>query len=319
VPAEFGSSDYNDHHFQYGYLVRAAAVLAQADPGFARDYGPAVDLVVRDYSGALASGGTAGLPAFRVFNAYLGHSAASGFAPFADGNNQESSSEAVAAWEAVVRWGLVRQDMGLVTFGMTHYALEAATARAYWLGEGIGRQSGYSHTGAGIVWDAKLDYATFFDPRPESVQGIQLLPLTLGSLYRADPKSAAARSAELARAAGGAPRTWGDLFAADLALTDPAAARRRLTPGLPREPSTSRALVRYWVELLAAFGPPQPAVAADGPYGVAFGDRDRPTLVGVIPAPSMNVRQASCPWRAPARRPAVAGRTGRRAPGSPGR
>jgi endoglucanase Acf2 len=265
VPAEFGSSDYNDHHFQYGYLVRAAAVLGAADPAFVKDYGDMVDLVVRDYGG-----GAPGFPPFRVFNAYLGHSAASGFAPFADGNNQESSSEAVAAWEAVVRWGLVRNNQQLVTYGATHYALEAAAARRYWLGEGRTPPAGYGHTGTGIVWDAKQDYATFFDPRPESVQGIQLLPLTTGSLYRADPKAAAARAAELQRAVGGPPRIWGDLFAADLALADPAAARQRLGPALPREDSTSRGFARYWVELLAAYGPPRPDVSADGPYGLAF-------------------------------------------------
>jgi endo-1,3(4)-beta-glucanase len=265
VPAEFGSSDYNDHHFQYGYLVRAAAVLGAADPAFVKDYGDVVDLVVREYAG-----GAPGFPPFRVFNAYLGHSAASGFAPFADGNNQESSSEAVAAWEAVVRWGLVRNNRQLVTYGATHYALEAATARRYWLGEGRTPPAGYGHTGTGVVWDAKLDYATFFDPRPESVQGIQLLPLTPGSLYRADPKAAAARAAELHRAVGGPPRIWGDLFAADLALADPNAARQRLGPALPREDSTSRGFVRYWVELLAAYGPPRPDVSADGPYGLAL-------------------------------------------------
>ena len=283
VPAEFGSSDYNDHHFQYGYLVRAAAVLAEADPAFLRDYGDAVGLVARDYSGTLSGNGADGFPAFRAFNAYLGHSAASGFAPFADGNNQESSSEAVAAWEAVTRWGLVSQNAELTTYGLTHYALEAATARTYWLGENLQRPAGYAHTVAGIVWDAKIDYATWFDPKPESILGIQLLPLTFGSLYRRDATQAAARSTQLAKDVGGKPRVWGDLFATDLALADPAAARRLLTPKLPREESTSRAMVRYWVEMLAAYGPPQPTVVADGPYGLAFGSIEQPRLLAVNP------------------------------------
>ncbi|MEU4220387.1 glycosyl hydrolase [Actinoplanes sp. NPDC026623] len=283
VPAEFGSNDYNDHHFQYGHLVRAAAVLAEADPAFLRDYGGAVSLVARDYSGTLSASGADGFPAFRAFNAYLGHSAASGFAPFADGNNQESSSEAVAAWEAATRWGIVAKDADLTAYGVTHYALEAATAKMYWLGENLERPAGYRHTVAGIVWDAKVDYATWFDPKPESIMGIQLLPLTFGSLYRGDPRQAAARSAELAREVGGAPRVWGDLFAADLAVADPATARKRLTATLPREDSTSRAMVRYWVEMLAAYGPPQPAVVADGPYGLAFGSADHPRLLAVNP------------------------------------
>lgn len=283
VPAEFGSNDYNDHHFQYGYLVRAAAVLAEADPAFLRDYGAAVDLVVRDYSGTLSGSGADGFPPFRAFNPYLGHSAASGFAPFADGNNQESSSEAVAAWEAATRWGIVTGDADLTAYGVTHYALEAATARMYWLGEGLQRPAGYPHTVAGIVWDAKIDYATWFDAKPESIVGIQLLPLTFGSLYRGDAGQAAARSARLGEEVGGPPRVWGDLFAADLAVADPAAARRRLGPQLPREESTSRAMVRYWVEMLATYGPPQPAIVADGPYGMAFGSPEHPRLLAVNP------------------------------------
>ncbi|MEU4243498.1 glycosyl hydrolase [Actinoplanes sp. NPDC026619] len=245
VPAEFGAQDYNDHHFQYGYLVRAAAVLGAADPAFARDYGDVVDAIVHDYTG-----GAPGFPPFRVFNAYLGSSAASGFAPFADGNNQESSSEAVAAWEAVVRWGQVRKDKPMIEYGVTHYAMEAATARIYWLGQGLTRPPGYTHTGAGIVWDAKIDFATWFDAKPESILGIQLLPLTFGALYRAP-------APPQARALPGLPRTWGDLFAADLAISDPAAAKRMLaTPGLPREESTSRGLVRYFTAAMAVLGPP---------------------------------------------------------------
>jgi endo-1,3(4)-beta-glucanase len=123
-----------------------------------------------------------------------------------------------------VRWGQVAGRPDLVDHGVTHYAMEAAAARMYRLGQGIERPAGYAHGVAGIGWDAKLDYAMFFDPRPESVQGIQLLPLTFGSLYRADPQAAGERAAELAKAIGAAPRVWGDLFAADLAAADPRAA-----------------------------------------------------------------------------------------------
>ena len=141
-PAEFGSQDYNDHHFHYGYVLYAAAVLGAADPSFVTDYGPTVDLLVRDVAGTDAAEGDGGLPAFRVWNAYEGHSAASGFVPFADGNNQESSSEAVAAWEGVVRWGLVAGQQATVEAGTTYYALESASASRYWLGEDLTRPGG---------------------------------------------------------------------------------------------------------------------------------------------------------------------------------
>src|SRR4029434_566842 len=103
------------------------------------------------------------------------------------------------------------------------------------------------------------------------------------SLYRGDAGQAAARSTRLSQEVRGLPRVWGDLFAADLALAAPAAARRRLGPQLPREESTSRAMVRYWVEMLAAYGSPQPAVVADGPYGLAFGSAEHPRLLAVNP------------------------------------
>jgi endo-1,3(4)-beta-glucanase len=280
VPAEFGAQDYNDHHFQYGYLVRAAATLARADPTFVRDYGAVVDLVVRDYAGGEEP---QGFPGERSFSPYLGHSLASGFANFASGNNQESSSEAVAAWEAVVRWGGASGQPGLVARGTERYALEALTARMYWLGEGITRPAGYAHRTAGIVWDAKLDFATWFDAKPESIVGIQLLPLTFGSLYRADATAARARAEELARAVGGRPRAWGDLFAADLATADPVAAAARLKPGLPREPSTSRAMTRSYIALLRAYGRPDPKIVADSPFGMAFTSRRGTYLIAVNP------------------------------------
>ena len=52
---------------------------------------------------------------------------------------------------------------------------------------------------------------------------------------------------------------------------------------MPREPSTSAALVRLMTTMLGRWGPPQPAVTADGPAGLAFGSADAPTLVGTNP------------------------------------
>ena len=183
----------------------------------------------------------------------------------------------------MVRWGMVTADDDTVAAGLTRYGWEAATTRRYWLGEIGERPPGFDHTVIGILWGAKTDYATFFDPAPEAVEGIQLLPLRLGSFYRSDPEAAAARSAALADSVGGEPRSWGDLFAVDLALSDAPAALARLDRGVPREPSTSAALTRLMVELLARSGPPQPAVTADGPFGLAFGSADAPTLIGTNP------------------------------------
>ena len=49
-------------------------------------------------------------PSIRCFDLYAGHSWASGHAKFADGNNQESSSESMNAWYAMMLWGEVTGD-----------------------------------------------------------------------------------------------------------------------------------------------------------------------------------------------------------------
>ncbi|HXG75060.1 MAG TPA: glycosyl hydrolase [Gaiellaceae bacterium] len=284
VPSEFGAHDYNDHHLQYGYLVRAAAVLAAADPGFARRYGTAVDAVVRDFAGAVPGLPGTGLPTARAWNPGVGHSWASGYGLFADGQNQESSSEAVAAWAALARWGLVTGRPALARLGLARHAFEAAAARRYWLGEGDALPKGYRHEVVGVLWGAKLDHATWFSPDPAAVHGIQLLPVGFDTLTRWDPREAKRRFRALLAASGGRPAMWANVLAVEQALYAPASARRLLDGRLPRrEPSTGRAIVRYLVETLAVTGPPQPRVRADGPFGLAFGPVAHPTFLTANP------------------------------------
>src|SRR5262249_53169507 len=148
VPPEFGNEDYNDHHFQFGYVLQAAATLARFDPAFRDCARPVLDQLVADFMG-----GMTGFPPDRVFNGYEGHSYASGFGGGPDGNDQESSSEAVHAWESVVQWGIATSNTAMVDEGLARYAIEAATARVYWLGEGEDvLPAPYAHSTAGIVW-----------------------------------------------------------------------------------------------------------------------------------------------------------------------
>jgi endoglucanase Acf2 len=286
-PSEFGNSDfYNDHHFQYGYLIAAAAAVAEADPQFAVGYGAVVDLLVDDVMGGdTGDAATASsFPPFRVFSSYEGHSIASGFTTAPDGSNQESSSEAVNAWAAIAQWGMVTKQPKVAAAAVSRYALEADGARTYWLGEN-GRlwPAAYAHDTAGIVWGSKVDFATFFDGRPESVIGIELLPFTFASLYRTDAAAAAARTAAVDKAGGGAPREWQDIFLMDDALADPAAALAKLTPSLPIEGGNSRAFTLYWLLTLNDLGRPRSDIFASSPNGFAFGDDGSLHLAAINP------------------------------------
>lgn len=178
----FGSDEFNDHHFHYGNFIYAAAVLAGAtgatgdiDAEFVEQLRPVIDLLAAD----LASSGGELFPVSRAFDPYSGHSWASGFAPFADGNNQESSSEAVSAANALALWGQATGDEALAEQGRWMLSAESNAAQHYWLE--FDRQAepyaSYERSVIGIVWDAKRDFGTWFSPEPSAVLGIQLLPM----------------------------------------------------------------------------------------------------------------------------------------------
>jgi hypothetical protein len=101
VNENFGNGFYNDHHFHYGYHIYAAAVVAKFDPEWGRKYFDRVMLYVRDIANPSAK--DAFFPQYRHKDWFLGSSWASGFisANTMHGRNQESSSEAIAAYESV--------------------------------------------------------------------------------------------------------------------------------------------------------------------------------------------------------------------------
>ena len=122
----FGSDEFNDHHFHYGYFLYAAGVLAQDDPDLAKQWAPVMNLVAADIA---SRAGNESFPDLRVYDAYAGHSWASGTSPFADGNNQESSSEAVNAWTGLAKWAKSSGNDELETEALWLLANEAQAAQ----------------------------------------------------------------------------------------------------------------------------------------------------------------------------------------------
>lgn len=175
LPA-FGSEQFNDHHFHYGYFIYAASVLARYDTGFATQHRSAVESLVADIAQPQAA---SNLPQQRVFDAYMGHSWASGFSPFADGNNQESTAEAINAWTGVALWGRATSNRELESYGQWLLAQEASSAKAYWTQIDTSQPlyGGFGHILMSLNWGGKRDYATFFSADPGAMLAIQLLPL----------------------------------------------------------------------------------------------------------------------------------------------
>ena len=178
--ASFGANEFNDHHFHYGYFLYAAAVLAQYDTSFVARHKDMVNLLASDIANYRSN---ETIPVRRYFDPYAGHSWASGASPFRDGNNQESSSEAVNAWTGAALWAQRSGNTALGRNAQWMLALETAAAKRDWLDVDV---AGYKHSLVGINWGGKRDYATWFSAEPNAILAIQLLPLnpTMQQAYR---------------------------------------------------------------------------------------------------------------------------------------
>jgi endo-1,3(4)-beta-glucanase len=192
----FGSEEFNDHHFHYGYFLYAAGVLAQHDPALATQYAPVMNLLAADLG---SSAGSGAFPDLRVFDAYASHSWASGTSPFADGNNQESSSEAVTAWTGLALWARASQNTALETEANWLLSNEAHAGLAYWTNVDRGQPvyDGFEHQVVSLNWGGKRDYGTWFSAEPAAMLGILVIPMSPASGYLAgDPARINANVAE---------------------------------------------------------------------------------------------------------------------------
>ena len=231
LQASFGSDEYNDHHFHYGYFLYAAGVLCADDSALAAKLAPVMDLLAADIASPTDTGF---FPQRRPFDAYASHSWASGTSPFADGNNQESSSEAVNAWAGLALWARARGDKALEQQATWMHSLEAQTALAYWLAPDLSAFSGFQHHIVGMCWGTKRDYSTWFSADPTAILMIQVLPASPSAGYlAASPDRVSAAIAE-AVGSGDYRKTYGDycLLYSSLASKDAAAKALDIAPSL---------------------------------------------------------------------------------------
>ncbi|KAF5193600.1 Endo-1,3(4)-beta-glucanase [Thalictrum thalictroides] len=180
--ADFGFGVYNDHHFHLGYFLYGIAVLAKIDPAWGRKYRPQAYALMADFMN-LGRGSNAIFPRLRNFDLWKLHSWAGGLTEFADGRNQESTSEAVNAYYSAALMGLSYGDSHLVALGSTLAALEMHAAQTWWhVKEGEDMYEAEfvkENRVVGVLWSTKRDSGLWFAP-PEWKEcrlGIQLLPL----------------------------------------------------------------------------------------------------------------------------------------------
>ncbi len=287
LPAEFGSlSQMNDHHFDYGYWITAAANVALRDPAWAQRtrWGGMVDRLVDDI--AYDHRGSAAFPYLRNFDVYAGHSWASGTQELEDGNNQESSSEAVNAWAGLILWGEATGNEALRNLGISLYTNEIHAIDTYWFDVHHGAfDPTYGALYASRVFGGKYDDSTWWTEEPRQRLGINALPLTPASTYLGrDPRYVGRLFAQLPAAQatyaahGGyvhvTRQIWNDVLAEFRALADPQAGMRFWQAGAPVEAGETRSHTQFWLRSLQEMGRPDFSVTANTPLYAVFRQKD---------------------------------------------
>ncbi|MDP1604269.1 MAG: glycosyl hydrolase [Legionella sp.] len=192
---DYGARHYNDHHYHYGYWVYTIAVMGKFDPDWLNNplqpgsFSPKqwTDNLIRDY--ANKNHYDPYYPAQRHQDDYAGHSWASGLSAFKDGQNQQSSSEAVHAYYALALYAKVINDKPLYNWANFLMARELKAAQIYWqIQKTNAVYSEIFKANNNVIanlWDSKVDVNAFFTHCKtkyrcglEYSYGIEMLPFT---------------------------------------------------------------------------------------------------------------------------------------------
>lgn len=180
---DFGNTYYNDHHFHYGYIIHAAAVVGYVDQqlggNWAEENKDWVNTLVRDV--ANPSQEDTYFATSRMFDWYHGHSWAAGLFENGNGKNQESSSEDYNFAYGMKLWGSVIEDQSMELRGDLMISVMSDSMAEYYLYEDSNTVEPSKIIGnkvCGILFDNIIDYTTYFGTNVEYKHGIHMLPIT---------------------------------------------------------------------------------------------------------------------------------------------
>jgi hypothetical protein len=177
-PSGYGSQAFNDLHFHYGYFVIGAARLMLVDDQFKARYGEVVKEIAKSYANWKRYGENddSKLPTLRNFDPYMGHSWAGGVGNGGDGNNQESTSEAMNSWFGIYLLGVALEDHEITSLGATGFMLEGTATADYWFNRNGDLPETYPFNYVGILKANNLAMATYCSGDPAWAFGIQCVP-----------------------------------------------------------------------------------------------------------------------------------------------
>ncbi len=275
---EYGSQNFNDQHFHLGYFVYAAALLGLHDRDFVTRYGPMVELLIRSYASPYRNDPL--FPFLRTFDPYEGHSWCSGFsADSEDGNDQESSSEAMNSWAAVYLWGLASGNDTWRDLGIWGYVTEASAIREYYFNRDHADASlstygsGYAHNAVGVLFGGKITSEVWWDmgsmppTEVEWLHGIQYIPLNPSMLYLGDNPAYVRHDYETMISENGSQEEnapgWIPLIWRYQALYNPARALAKYSGSVVHDEGSSQSFLYHWIHVFNRIGTVDTSVRAD--------------------------------------------------------
>ena len=287
-PAGHGQdNNINDHHFHWGYFIHAASFLEQYNPGWAEDWGPMINLLVRDAASPDRNDHL--FPFLRNFSPYAGHCWANGFASFPQGNDQESTSESMQFNSSLIHWGAVTGNDSIRDLGIYLYTTEQSAIEEYWFDmfeRNFSDNQAYSLVSR--VWGNSYDNGTFWTSDIAASYGIQLYPIHGGSLYLGQNHNYGSKLwNEIEQNTGildnqANPNLWHDLMWKYLSFIDPEKAIELYQSYPDRELKfgTSDAQTYHWLHAMNVLGKVDINITADHPLSAVFSKDGETIYVG---------------------------------------
>ena len=279
-----------DHHFHYGYFVRAAAEICRVDLAWCGEdqYGPMIELLIRDYA---ADKDDPLFPHMRNFDPANGFSWADGQVNFTRGNNNESTSEAATAYGAIILYGLITENTALTERGMYLHASTGATYWEYWNNiDGYNNVSadadnfpaGYNRITTSIIWGDGAVFSTWFSGAYAHILGIQGLPSSplilhvgLHAEYMEEYVALGLKESSNRKPSGLIADQWRDLWWNLWAMVDADAAIADFNSvsSYTPEAGETKAHTYHWIHTFSALGQLATgtgALTSDYPAALAF-------------------------------------------------
>lgn len=286
-PAGHGQDgNINDHHFHWGYLIGAAAYLAQHDADWKAKWAPMVNLLVRDAASADREDPL--FPYQRAFSPYAGHCWANGFGTSGPGNDQESTSEAMQFHTNLLHWAEVTGNKRLRDQAVYMYVTEVSAADEYWFDKKHRNfADSYGHFIASRVFTNGYDYENFWGGGAAGSLGIEIYPMHAGSFYLMnDPRWSKRYWDTMTNETGilskqDNPNIWYDTWWKFLAMidADKAISLYNDYQGRTLKFGESQAHTYQWLYAMRTLGRPNQTLISSLPTAVVFDTEDKRTYV----------------------------------------